>query len=476
MLSFILVGYVNSLDPWVPEYWSQITLAILEEEMGIGGVVNRDFSDQVQTQGDVVNTRRPNQYVAKRKGAQDEVTVQDSSATNIAIKLDQHIHVSFAIKDIEQALAMGDMVQRHIHPAAVALARKIDKVLLGQVYRFQTGRNPARHQSVGQLGEVTSSNVKSLVINARRVLNENRAPEDGRYLWVTNAVEAAMLELGEFTKVNESGMNAALRRGVIGNLFGFNIVAQHNVPYMETVSLDAIQADELSTNAAKGATTISVDSGVGFIVGEYIYFPGTDAAPYKVTGIATNDLTLNRALRYNLDAATQDIQQVATGLVDLAGHSGVSAYGIGYDKEIQVDGGPVPRVGQLVSFSTAGTPNVSLAPEYCIVDVTLISGSTYQIELDRALETAIVNNDIVGYGPPGSVCFGMVPDAFTMVIRPLEPARPGAGAISGASSYNNFAVRTTITYDGRKQEHLVTLDTLIGTKPLEENFAIPVLG
>jgi hypothetical protein len=469
------VGFANDLDAWVPEYWSQISLAILEEEMSIGSVVNRDFSPQVQSQGDTVNTRRPNQYVAKRKSAADEVTVQDSEATNVAIKLDQHPHVSFAIKDAEQSLAMDDMIKVYLRPAAVALARKIDKILLAQTYRFMSRRSPTGNNCVGNLLTQSSSNIKALVIAADRAMNENRAPEDGRILWVTNATKAIMLELDHLTKVNEAGGNDALRRAQVGNLFNFDVMATYNQPYMSAVSLDSVQADDLAADATAGDSTITVDSGATYIVGEYIYFPGVDACPYKITGIATDTVTLNRPLRYDLTAATQDVQAVATGLVDLTGHSGVTAYGIGYDQEIQVDGGAVPKVGQLVSFSTAGTPNVNLAPEYGIVDVTLVSGTTYQIELDRALETAIVDGDIVGYGPAGNFNLAMHPDAFTMVIRPLEPAKPGL-AISGAASYNDLAMRTTITYDGRRQEHLVTLDLLMGVMPLDANFAVPVLG
>lgn len=475
MLTFP-VGFANSLDPWVPGYWSQITLAICEEEMSIGTVCNRDFSPQVQSQGDTVNTRRPNQYDAKRKGAVDEVTVQDSSATNVAIKLDQHPHVSFAIKDSEQSLGMDDMIRIHLKPAAVALARKIDKILLAQTHRFYSRRIPAGANAVGNLLTQSSSTIKSLVIAARRQMQDNRAPEDGRWLWITNATEATMLELNELTKVNEAGTSAALRRGLVGNLMGFNIAATYNQPYVDVANLDALQADELSADVSKGATVLPVDAGAGFIVGEYIYFPGVDAAPYKVIGISGDNLTVNRPVRVDLDSATVDIQPVATGTVDLTGHAGVSAYDIGYDKEIQVDGGAIPVVGQLVSFSTAGTPNVNLVPEYGIIDVTFISGSTYQIELDRALETEIVDGDIVGYGPAGNYNLAMHPDAFTMVIRPLEPAKPGAGAISGAASYNDLAMRTTITYDGRRQEHLVTLDLLMGTMPLDYNFAVPVLG
>jgi hypothetical protein len=248
-----------------------------------------------------------------------------------------------------------------------------------------------------------------------------------------------------------------------------------NTPSLLAASLETLQADGLSADAAAGATVISVDSGAGFAVGEYITLEG-DLMPYRITGIATNDLTLNRPLRVAVPASASDIQQTSTGTVDLAGHAGVSAYPAGYDKEIQVDGTGVPYEGQLVSFNTAGTPNVALSGEYGIVDVTSLGGGKYHIELDRPLETAIADGDVVGYGHAGSYNFAMHRNALAMVMRPLAPPRRGAGAISGTATFNGLAMRTTISYEGRGQGHLVTMDVLFGSKVLDTNLGACMLG
>jgi hypothetical protein len=203
-------------------------------------------------------------------------------------------------------------------------------------------------------------------------MNRNRAPEDNRWLWLTDDAEAVALEETHFTKANEAGMTAGLRQAVLGELYGFNVAASYNTPFVENLTLPAVEVDDLASDAAAGATTVVTDAGATYAVGEYITFPGTDNVPYKVIGIATDTLTLNRPIRYALTAATQDVQRINTGTVDLAGHTGVSAYPAAYDKEIQVDGTGVPQVGQLVSFATAGTPNVNLAGEYTILDTRSI--------------------------------------------------------------------------------------------------------
>jgi hypothetical protein len=457
MTTIRYIGFDNSLDAWVPEVWAQESLAILEENMVIGNLIHRDFSSQVQSFGDTVNTRRPNEYTAKRKSANDDVTVQNSTATNVAVVLNQHIHTSFTIKDSEQSLAFKDLVREYLRPAAVSIARKIDRILMGQVYQFLDNAS-------GQLDSLAVANVKRRVLELGQKMDENKAPPEDRYCVISPATKTSLLELDHFTKANEVGdEGTALRKASIGEILGFNWLMAQNTPSILTAVV-VQQADELSADEAAGQTVISVDAGGGFAVGEYILLEG-DLAPYRIIAIDTNDLTLNRALRYPVLAAASNIDVVTTGLVDLAGHTGVTSYPIGYDKEIKVDGTGLPHVGQLVSFNTAGSPNVALAGEYSIVDLT-VSGGAYYIELDRPLETAIANNDVVGYGPAGEYNFAFLRNALAMVIRPLAPPRVG-NVTSGVAEFNNLALRTTMTYEGRGQGTLVTLDVLMGTKVLD---------
>lgn len=464
-----VTGYDNSLDAWVPEVWAAETLAILEENMVIGNRVHRDFSDEIKDFGDVVNTRRPSEYTAKRKSANDDVTVQASSATNVAVTLNQHIHTSFTIKDSEQSLSFEDLVRVHLRPAALSLARKVDRILMGQVYQYLDN-------AVGQLDGLNVSNVKRRMLELGQKMDENKAYETGRNLVISPATKVDILELDLFNSAEKIGDDGtALRNASLGELLGFDVMMAQNTSSILSATLGDLNADELSADAAAGSTVISVDSGAAFAVGQYITLE-TDLAPFRIIAIDTNDLTLNRAVRSTVAAGASDIQEIATGLVDLAGHSGVTAYPAGYDKEIRVDGTGVPHIGQLVSFNTDGTPNIALAGEYSIVDVTSQGGGAYLIELDRPLETAITDNDVVGYGPAGSYNFAFHRDALAMVMRPLAAPRAGTGAISGVSNFNNLAMRVTITYEGRGQGHLVTLDILFGTKVLDTDLGAVLLA
>lgn len=54
--------------------------------------------------------------------------------------------------------------------------------------------------------------------------------------------------------------------------------------------------------------------------------------------------------------------------------------------------------------------------------------------------------------------------AATLACRPLPPADPGTGAISGTIVMDNISFRVTKSYQGLKLGHLITVDVLFGVK------------
>jgi hypothetical protein len=464
--------FANNFDTdsraWVPEVWAQETLAILEENMVIGRLVHTDFSDEISTFGDVVNTRKPGEFEAERKGVNDDVTVQSATGTNVPVKLDQHIHTSFLIRDGEESTSFADLVAQYLNPAGTAMARTVDRILLGQVYQFLGN-------SAGQLGSVSDTVVKGYILDTREIMNRNNAWMSGRNLIVAPGTETEMLKLDTFITADKIGDDGtALREASIGRKLGFDIYMCQNVPD-PTTAVNTVHDDELSADVAKGATTLPVDDGTQFAVGQYITLT-SDLSPKRITAIATNDLTINRPTRAACPSATDDITEYLPNAVDLTGHSGVTAYPIGYDKRIKVDDPAtttaIPIQGQLVSFSSGATLRTG---EYRIIRV-IVDGSDYYILLDRPLEAALSDGDIVNYGPNGDYNFAFHRNALSLVSRPLAQPRAGTGALSGVANYNDMSIRVTITYEGRGQGHLVTLDVLAGVKVLDTNLGAVMLG
>lgn len=447
----------NQIDPYIPEWWAQETLAILYETMIAANLVNRDFEKYFNKWGDVVNTRRPREFVGKRKAKGDAVTKQDAIADNVPVRLDQWCHVSFVIDDLEEVMSMKKLSDEYAKPAAKALARMVDQMVLGQYPRFFPN-------VAGKLNGITTSNIKDYVIDLRQVMDDTKAYETGRNLILTSKTEGDMLRPEWFTSADKVGDNGtALRTASLGNKLGFDFFKDLN---MANVAVgNTIRTFQINNAAGynAGETALTVDTGTGEItVGTWVQI---DGIPYQVsarTGTApTTAITLSYGLRRSVADNAPVVVYTPGAVNNMAG------YAVGYSKEIVVDGFTVaPRVGQLVSFGT------DTSTRYAIIQVNGTTGIT----LDRALEAAIVDDATVNIGPAGAYNLCIHPDAITLAIRGLEPVRSGAGALSSTIQDGRMSMRATISYDADYQRHMWTLDFLAGIQVLDRNLGAVLLG
>lgn len=466
---FHVVPMGNDNDAFIPELWSEYTVAILVEQMMASNMVHRDFATTFAKQGDVVNTRKPQEMVAKRKVKGDTLVSQDAAADNIQIHLDQHVYVSFEIDDADQDRSMVDLIPIYIEPAAIALARFVDQMVLFQYPQFLNNQ-------YGTLGGLTNANGISLVSGVRGVLNGNKAPISNRHaFWGTDA-ETLLLQNEAFYSADKSGdMGVAMREANIGRKFGMGHWLSQNVPLLNSVTAEKTGAINLTAGYPKGYTgAMVVDGFTGLVVAnQWCLIAGR---PYQIasqTDDATN--TTGITLVTPLVAAVADgavITTYAQEAVDFA-----AGYSARYNKYISIDDGAgakpttIPQVGQFLTFGSDRT-------RYCIMEVdTTTSATEILLLLDRGLDAAVAENAVVSFGPPGGGYNSVIhPAAMALVIRALQPPIQGAGARSGLASYNNVPMRTTFSYDGDDQRTRVTLDFLAGIQTLDSDLGAVALS
>lgn len=453
--------YDNQIDPYIPEWWANETLAILYEHMISASLVNRDFEPYFNKFGDTVNTRRPREFTGKRKVKGDAVTTQDLIADNIQVTLDQWNHVSFVIDDAEEVMSMKSLQDEFAIPAAKALARMVDQTVLGQCYRFFP-------YVAGKLNGITTGNIKDYVIDLRTKMDDNKASADGRNLILTSKTEGDMLRPEWFTsaeKVGDGGL--ALRTAALGTKLGFNFYKDLNMSNVSLGNTTRTFQINLTAGYVVGSTSLVVDTGTGEIT------PGTwitiDGVPYQVASRTGTAPTTAIVLTYGLVRAAADNDPITVytpGAVNFG-----AGYAAGWTKEIVVDGFSVaPRVGQMVTFGS----NVLSSDRYTVIQVSGTTGIT----LDRALRTAIADNDTVNIGPAGAFNMCVQKNAITLAVRGLKPVKSGAGALSYTASdpETGLSMRATISYDPDIQRHRWTLDFLAGIQVLDEHQGAVLLG
>jgi len=471
MLNFLkskprLICYVNDFDTddraWVPEIWAAETLAILEENMVIGRLVHTDFENEIASFGDTVNSRKPGSFTAKRKGVNDDVTVQNATATKVPVVLNQHVHTSFMIRDGEESKSFADLITEYLSPAAKSLAENIDRILLGQVYQF-------RANQVAIDPDNTTDDIKDAILDVRNEMNVNKVPVEGRNLILTPTTETEALKLDLFISADKIGDDGtAMRKASLGEKLGFSTFMCQNTPGIPSGTYTDGTTD--AAGSVDGAhligdnTIVMTTDSSAILPGMYIAFTDNDGGIYRVTASTATLMTLDNGILSDI-ADDTFVRYFTNGTVALTADT-ATAYPAGYEKPINVNNEVTPQVGQLVGFSTDA--DVLVSGEYCIIDVAEgVNATDYYITLDRPLDAALAEAYKVNYGPIGQYNFAFDRSALALVVRPLALPKEGTGAQAGVSSYNDLAMRVVVTYDGVKQGHLVTLDLLCGVKVLD---------
>lgn len=458
-----MLAHANDVESFNVKLWAREAVSILTDNMVMGNLVHRDFSPIVQEFGDTVNTRKPAEFVAVRKTNDDNVTVQNATATNIPVKLNQLVHVSYLIRDGQESTAFESLVQSFLLPAMIAEADFVDTVLATQVYQFI-------NYSGGRLAQMDETTGKRYILDTRKVMNDNKAYMDNRNLIVGSAAESTLLDIDNFTDANRVGDNGtALSRAILGSKFGFDIRMDQNVPFISPITTVVTGAVNHSGGYAAGTVAFTVDGlSAAITAGTWFTISGDDT-PLQVastTGGATPTVITSSYPNKRLVADNAVITLCPTSTTTAA-YTYDSASNTGYSGDIAITAfsGNTPQIGQLVTF---GASTII----YGIVKVN----STTSITLDRPIEANIGSGATVNLGPAGGFNIAFHRNALTMVSRPLARPREGTGAMSEVVNFNNMSLRVVMTYDGNAQGTLVTLDILFGIKILDAHLGAMMLS
>lgn len=462
----VLVCFANDNDAMIPELWSDIGLAILEENMVVANLVNRSFENDIKDFGDVVNTRRPAQRKGRRRTDADEYVEKDVTLTNVRVTLDQWFYDSFIIKDGEQTKSMADLIDMHLRPAMQSIARMVDRSVLGRVHAYL--KTPTAR--VGRLGAISSSNAKDYVLDARELLNIQKAPNDNRRLLLAPSAETAMLKTDQFISAEKRGDGGnALEQARLGHILGFDTFMGQNVNYINTTNVDTIAGTITNALAAGGSgSQASTVTAYEAIVGEFATVAGNDQPSYITARTASTNTTAVTMNEANKHASGAGAVLTVYKACDVKGN-----FASGTSTEITVDGHTAskpPQVGQLIAFGT-GTRHV-----YTVIESEVVSSTETKLLLDRPLEVLLTDGDKAFPGPAGSMNLAFNKDFLALVTRPLAIPANDLGVKAASSVYNNVSMRVVMQYDSKKGGTRVNFDILAGVAVLDQDLGVVVLG
>lgn len=209
----------TSAGPFIPQIWANTALEVLRNKVVLAKLVTRDSDIAAFQVGDTLNIPYPGTFTANDKSANTAVTLQVPTATTTTLTLDKHKEASFLVEDAARATANQDIMARYMEAAVIPIAEQIESDLLAAAVGFTN--------SVGTYGtDLSAATIRS----ARKTLNDNKAPQDGRALIVSDKDEIALLGDSALQNYFAWSQTQGLREGSIGRLYGFDVYQSQLIP------------------------------------------------------------------------------------------------------------------------------------------------------------------------------------------------------------------------------------------------------
>lgn len=241
----------NSL--YTPQQAARSTLAALRYLTVLPRTVRQDFSqDFVAGRGMVVNIKNPisagdaRTYTQANRAARDAIVFDDITQDTIPVTMDTQVYKAVRLPDDFATFTLTSLESEVIRPMAESVIDGLTAPLLTEM------NGVATDASIPALA-ADGSNALSVLIAARAVLNSRKVPMSDRFFAVTPEAEAALLNVEQLQKVNESGSDGVLRDATIGRLLGFTIVSDPGLEQSVAYHRDAFAHVTRPSRAPEGA-------------------------------------------------------------------------------------------------------------------------------------------------------------------------------------------------------------------------------
>lgn len=274
----------NSLNEAIPSLIGSFQ-RVTREHLGFIPAVSQDFDDKEAALGDSVKIPVGG-AITGHDITPSNTSPQGSSVTPTSLShtLDKGRAFDFHLTGEEQrALKAGvaGFQNNRMDQAIRSLINEIEvDVSLEAAYASR---------AAGTAGTTPFASNADAMSAVGRILNDNGAPMVGRKLVVDAAGLQNLQDLNLLLQVNTAGNEDMLRRGVVGQLKGFDVHYSHAVNSHTKGTGTGYLIDNASV--AVGDTTITVDTGAGTIVaGDVVTFVG-DTNQYVVKTALTGGVT-----------------------------------------------------------------------------------------------------------------------------------------------------------------------------------------
>lgn len=217
-----------ALDNFTPEIWSAQLLVNLHNTLvfGSGAVVNRDYEGEIRSYGDTVRINSIGGVTVSDYTKDTDMSArQVLSSAQMALVIDQAKKFDFEIDDIDQAQNNPKVMGAAMREAAFSLANTTDSFLSAMINTAVPAGNTLANVSRAGVGASYEG-----LVDLARVLDENNAPPQGRWVVVSPLLYASLLKDARFVSFGTEVNRATIANRVVGTIAGFDVLVSNAVP------------------------------------------------------------------------------------------------------------------------------------------------------------------------------------------------------------------------------------------------------
>ena len=237
----------QNASSFIPTLWSDEIRAAYEKSLVIAPKVKK--LSMTGKKGDTVVIPAPVRGAASVKAENVAVTIQNNLEENVQVAIDKHYEYSRFIEDITETQALSSLRKFYTDDAGYALARQIDTDImdLGKSLGNGTGGSWVHNASFqvaagggleafvagGGANGVDTAFTDEAFRALIQKMDDADVPMDDRCFVIPPSVRNSIMGLERYVSSDFTG-GQTVQNGLIGNLYGIDVMVSTNVATPET--------------------------------------------------------------------------------------------------------------------------------------------------------------------------------------------------------------------------------------------------
>jgi hypothetical protein len=259
---------LTTSDAFIPELWSNETLGTYEAKTVMSNLASKvPFTGK---KGDTLHIPVPGRDEASVKAASTQVTLIADTATTKDVIVDKHYEYSKLYEDIAELQALASQRAFYTRDAGYAMAKRIDRELhkVGAVLQGGSIAGATNLYEAAVIGGDGSTNFSgasggngtALTDAALRTmiqtLEDSDVDSSELSLVIPPVIANTLRGLSRFTEQAFVGDGGTIKTGIIGDLYGVEVFATSQCPWIHCNSVTNTQSVTFSSTAPTGSAYV----------------------------------------------------------------------------------------------------------------------------------------------------------------------------------------------------------------------------